>query len=595
MSTKVFTGRYQIVRKIARGGMAEVYLAQDLLLERQVALKVLFPEFSNDISFVERFRREARAAANLNHPGIVSIYDWGEEDGTYFIVMEYVDGATLRDVINSDGPLPADEAAHIGAEIAGALHYAHASGVVHRDVKPGNVILSRGQVKVTDFGIARGGDPAESLTQTGAVMGTATYFSPEQAQGQLVDPRSDVYSLGVVLYEMVTKRPPFTGDSPLSIAYQHVREHPTAPSDHNPDVPPLFDALVFKAMAKDRNDRHADADELREDLVAFREGRLYDSRSQPVASFAPPPLDTTLIGSAVVGAEATSVQTVVSGAGRGPGPNPPARSRTGTYIVVLATLLAVLAGLLFLLSRELGGGSDGGATGQVAVPGVVNLNETDARTAIEKAGLKVGEVAKQEGDGPTGQVTGQNPPEDSKVERGSAVGLTVRVQSQRALVPDVVKKTIDEATTLLEAAGFVVVSTPEASSAARVDTVLRQSPAAGAEIRRGETVNLAVSTGPEQARIPEVRNREASDAAFTLGQAGFRTSQRTESSADVAAGKVIRTDPGTGTPLAKGSIVAIVVSSGPVTTTTTEATTTTTSTTSTTTVPDTTVTTKNKS
>ncbi|MDQ3895879.1 MAG: protein kinase [Actinomycetota bacterium] len=237
MASQVFTGRYQIVRHLARGGMAEVYLARDLLLDRPVALKVLFPEFAMDRSFVERFRREARSAANLNHPNIVSIYDWGEEEGTYFIVMEYVDGMTLRDVVRRQGPLMANRAAEIGADIAAALHFAHVHGVIHRDVKPGNVLITTTQVKVTDFGIARAGDPAESLTQAGAVMGTATYFSPEQAQGHVVDPRTDVYSLGVVLYEMVAGRPPFTGDNPVSIAYQHVREDPVPPAGTTPTCP----------------------------------------------------------------------------------------------------------------------------------------------------------------------------------------------------------------------------------------------------------------------------------------------------------------------------------------------------------------------
>src|SRR3954453_8723042 len=284
---RVFNERYELRRHIARGGMAEVYLAHDRLLDRPVALKMLFPELSVDRAFVERFRREAQAAANLTHPNIVSVYDWGEDENTYFIVMEYIDGQTLSTVLRKQGTLLPDAAADIAAPVAAALEFAHRHGVIHRDVKPGNVLLTAdGGVKVTDFGIARAANVEENLTQTGAVMGTATYFSPEQAQGTTVDGRSDVYSLGVVLYELVTGRPPFAGDNPVTIAYKHVREDPAAPRSRNPAIPVAFENIILQAMAKDPDDRYQTAEDLRADLLRFRQGRQV--AATPPAAVPPP-------------------------------------------------------------------------------------------------------------------------------------------------------------------------------------------------------------------------------------------------------------------------------------------------------------------
>src|SRR3954454_6110724 len=261
-ATRVFANRYELGEEIGHGGMADVYLAHDRLLDRRVAVKVLLPEFASDAISVERFRREAQAAAGLNHPHIVAVYDWGEEDDTSFIVMEYVPGQTLRELMQTYGRLSAMDAARIAAEIADALSFAHAHGVVHRDVKPGNVLITpQGQVKVTDFGIARA-ETSEPLTKTGAVLGTATYFSPEQAQGFALDGRSDVYALGVVLYEMVTGVAPFIAASPVSVAYKHVREEPVPPSSVVRDLPPAIDRIVLTAMAKDVNARYQSAQDL---------------------------------------------------------------------------------------------------------------------------------------------------------------------------------------------------------------------------------------------------------------------------------------------------------------------------------------------
>src|SRR5580658_4203236 len=284
---RVLSGRYELSHLVARGGMAEVYRAHDRLLDRPVALKVLFPELSVDRAFVERFRREAQAAANLSHPNIVPVFDWGEDGGTYFIVMEFIDGRALSSILRSAGPMHPDRAAEIGADVAVALAYAHRHGVIHRDVKPGNVLITEdGIVKVTDFGIARAINTEESLTQTGAVMGTATYFSPEQAEGMGVDARSDIYSLGVVLFEMVTGRPPFMGDTPVAVASKHVRENPPAPRDINPSIPPTFEAIILKAMSKDPAHRYQTAEELRADLLRFNEGRSVLAMNDPTAMLA---------------------------------------------------------------------------------------------------------------------------------------------------------------------------------------------------------------------------------------------------------------------------------------------------------------------
>src|ERR1700723_2132512 len=282
---RVLSGRYELSHLVARGGMAEVYRARDQLLDRPVALKVLFPELSVDRSFVERFRREAQAAANLSHPNIVPVFDWGEDSGSYFIVMEFVDGRPLSAVLRESGPLSAQQTATIGANVAAALAFAHRHGVVHRDVKPGNVLITAdGIVKVTDFGIARAMNTEESLTQTGAVMGTAAYFSPEQAEGKGVDARSDIYSLGVVLYEMAVGKPPFTGDSPVAVASKHVRDQPVLPRVVNPAIPVAFEAIVMKAMAKSPDDRYATAEEFRADLIRFSDGRPVEAGDPGVTS-----------------------------------------------------------------------------------------------------------------------------------------------------------------------------------------------------------------------------------------------------------------------------------------------------------------------
>jgi serine/threonine-protein kinase len=557
MATQVYSGRYEIVEHLARGGMAEVYVAHDQLLDRRVALKVLFPEFASDRSFVERFRREARSAAALNHPNIVSVYDTGEESGTYFIVMEYVEGRTLRDIIRTDGPLLPQRAAEIGADIAAALAFAHRNGVVHRDVKPGNVLIDRtGQVKVTDFGIARAGDTQENLTQTGAVMGTATYFSPEQAQGGTIDARSDVYSLGVVLYEMVTGKPPFTGDSPVAIAYQHVRETPVPPSTHNSDVPPDLEACIVKCMAKNPVNRYASADALRADLVRFGQGQRV--LAEPV--LAPPVQDATVVAPRV---DATRVVPRTA-AGTVLPPDEPKRG-VGRWVALLVGLLVVLGILLALLGGQLG--LFDSSAKRVAVPTVVNLNERAARARLTAEGFKPVTRRAANDTFAVGTVFNQDPEAGVRAKEGSDVTIFVSTGAAPAKVPDVVGEDEQAARDELTRAGFKVATRPQSDNSSPAGEVLDQDPNANEEAPRGSTVTITVSTGREQATIPDVAGRTVAEAANLLGQRGFQTTTRDEASDTVDAGRVIGTDPPANQRADQGSLVTIRVSTGPSTAT----------------------------
>ena len=574
---RVYNGRYELRRHIARGGMAEVYLARDLLLDRPVALKVLFPELSIDRSFVERFRREAQAAANLSHQNIVSVYDWGEEDNTYFIVMEFVDGRPLSQVIRSEGRLLPDRAAQIGADVAAALAFAHRHGVVHRDVKPGNVLIdSHGAVKVTDFGIARGGDTKENLTQAGSVMGTATYFSPEQAQGLPTDPRSDVYSLGVVLFEMVTGKPPFTGENPLSIAYKHVREVAPRARQVEPAVPATFEAIINRAMAKPVGERYTSAEELRADLLRFTRGQapLAARAGAPVmaAAAAAAAERTTVLAAAP--ATATTVMPVA--------PPPPAYvaaevekepevvedrpPRTGAFVGLFVVLLAVLLVLLFLLGRMIGlfGGSGSGT--QVNVPSVVNETVAVAQAQLQSLGFKV--AVNPANVDPASLVTAQSPAGSTKAKSGSTITLTATpVATSTTLgqvsVPSVVGQTQVAADTTLQQAGLTLGTvTPQPSATVSSGVVISQDPASSTNVAPGSAVNVTVSTG-KGGTTPNVVGEPAAQAVSDLKTAGFTTvTQMPEASATIPSGSVIRSTPAAGGPIPKSKSATIVVSSG---------------------------------
>ena len=399
--------------------MAEVFLARDQLLDRPVAVKVLFPEFATDASFVERFRREATAAANLTHPNIVGVYDWGEADGTYYIVMEYVDGRTLSEVLGSEGPLHPDRVADVGADVAAALGFAHRNGVVHRDVKPGNVIVTAaGLVKVADFGIARAitENADESLTQVGTVMGTAAYFSPEQARGEAVDPRSDIYSLGCVLYELLVGTPPFSGDTPVSVALKHVQESPTPPRQVNPALPVAIEAIVLKCLAKNPVNRYPSAEDLRADLRRFREGT--GILAEPVMVAPVDPGATALVAAVddpTAAVPAYGLDEEDEDEGR----------RSGWFLFALLLLLALLAGMLFLLAQALGLGEDDDSVPQVEVPDVIDLPVAEAQTILRDEGLEVEIVEEPNDDAEAGIVFDQDPRFGRKVDEGSTVELKV--------------------------------------------------------------------------------------------------------------------------------------------------------------------------
>jgi eukaryotic-like serine/threonine-protein kinase len=522
MALRVYNGRYEIVQHLARGGMAEVFLARDLLLDRPVAIKVLFPEFAADRSFVERFRREARAAANLNHPNIVSTYDWGEEEGTYFIVMEYVEGRTLRQVIREDGPIAPRRAAEIGADIAAALGFAHKNGVIHRDTKPGNVLIgTNGQVKVTDFGIARAAANAQdALTQTGAVMGTATYFSPEQAQGRPIDFRSDLYALGIVLYEMVVGRPPFYNENPVAVAYQHVRERPIPPRQHNPKIPVPFEAIVLKSLAKNPVNRYASADELRADLLRFRSGKpvLATPAGAPAAGAA---VAATTAMTAVDSTQAIPATTAgMAGDGQGP------RRRTGAYVVLLIGLLVLLAAGLFLLARELGLGSSSGS--EVTVPLVIGKTQNDAKALLTQQEFKV-KVESVENDAPADQVVNQNPKADAKAHKGDTVTISVSKGPPQVAVPSEVGKNIDDATHDPEQLNLTAVTKGQTSDKPQGE-VLAQDPPPGTQVAKNSTVTLTFSSGSGQVVVPNVVGQDAGTAGNTLGNAGFHTTTKNQAS-----------------------------------------------------------------
>ena len=550
---RVLGNRYEITKAIARGGMARVYLARDRSLDRPVAVKELVPEFAADESFVERFRREAQAAANLTHPNIVGVYDWGTQDNTYFIIMEYVDGPVLSKVLRDEGPLHPRRAAELASEVAAALGFAHSRGVVHRDVKPGNVILtSSGQAKVTDFGIARAmSAPEENLTQAGSVMGTATYFSPEQAQGLPVDQRSDLYSLGVVLFEMVTGRTPFTGETPLAIAYKHVQDQPPAPSTLVSGLPAGLEAVIMKLLRKRPEDRYASAEDLRADLRRFLNGQATLAEQERAAAVGTPTSAVAAAGAAVAAADPAPVPE--------PAPEPveDEQSRTGMYLGILVVLLVILAGVLFWFARSLGDG------GKVQVPAVIGLTKDEATSQLNELGFKVLASEEPSDTIEAGRVLSQNPGPGTKADKAATVKIAVSTGVEKIDVPDVVGQTQEEAVNALTAAGLKTKITTAEDPNAAEGTVASQQPAAGEKVLKDAEITITVSKGKGEEIVPDVEGQSLAAAQQALQDAGFRIGgPKKVASSTVPAGDVISTDPAGGSSVKKGSVVTITVSTG---------------------------------
>lgn len=555
----VLNGRYELHKRIARGGMADVVLARDQLLERPVAVKILFAEYSNDSAFVERFRREAQAAAGLNHPNIVGVYDWGREANTYFIVMEYVDGRSLADVLRTEGTLHPDRAADVATDVAAALGFAHRNGVVHRDVKPGNILISStGLVKVTDFGIARAisHTTEDALTQTGSVMGTATYFSPEQAQGKAVDPRSDLYSLGVVMYEMVCGRAPFQAENPVAVAYKHVQEQVVPPSQISPTIPASYEAITMRLLAKSADARYASAEDLRSDLRRFRQGLSVQGA----------PEATQAVGAATA---MLSTQAMTPAGGTQAMPDhydaKPAKRKTAWFAVGLILAALVVGGLVFFAYRSLGaGGGD-----QVTIPDVSGKTVTQAIHALEEAGFVVKTQGQLSSEVPQNHVIRTNPPAGDKAEKGDEITVYFASEAPTSM-PKVIGMTLADAKASLGNSGIdtsrIAVKHTRDDNCTK-GRVSRSQPTPTSDLGSNTPITLWVCSGPSS-QVPQIApGMEVSAAIQRLQEAGYTVTQRSDFSDSVPTGRAIGTEPDANTFLAGGQSVTLIVSSGPAPTT----------------------------
>ena len=557
----IFDGRYRILRKLGAGGMAAVYLAEDDELGRRVAIKILNDRYANDDLFVERFRREAKSAAGLSHPNIVSVYDRGEAEGSYYIAMEVIEGRSLKESIRTQGRLRPAQAIAYARQILAALRFAHRNGIIHRDIKPHNILVgAEERLKVTDFGIARAG--ASQMTETGSIMGTAQYLSPEQARGAPVTAASDLYSVGIVLYEMLTGNVPFTGDTPVEIAMKHLNEQPHPPSALAPGIPADLDRVVLRALAKHPSDRYQSAEEFDSDLARIEAG-LPVARETTEAA-------TAILAGTAAPLPATAATQVLDRApprqapSRRPPPRDPyaepPRRRRSIFPWLLAILLlagAAVAGWYVyqrvqdeLTARE-----------PVAVPNVVGLKQARAVGLIEDAELQANVDETFSDDVPKGEVIDQDPTAGTRIAKGETVSITVSAGVEQVPVPKVSGKAVTEATQLLSDAGLDW-QVREVFSERDPGIVVGQNPKAGTEVAKGSSVVIRVSKGVQTVTVPGVLSQSQADAEAELQNAGL-TASVVEVESDQAQGLVVGQDPGPGTEVDVGAPVTISVSLGP--------------------------------
>ncbi|MPZ87549.1 MAG: Stk1 family PASTA domain-containing Ser/Thr kinase [Nitriliruptorales bacterium] len=559
----MLVGRYALRGLVGQGGMADVELAEDLVLDRQIAVKILHARYADDPNFLARFRREAQAAASLNHPNIVAVYDTGEQDGRPFIVMEYVSGQSLRDLMRREGIMP-QRAAEIVGDAALGLHYAHERGLVHRDIKPANILLSdEGVVKVADFGIARAVS-AESVTQTAAVFGTAAYVAPEQAQGDVVDRRTDIYALGCVLYEMLAGRQPFAAESAVALAYKHVSEAPIPPSRINPEITPQLEAVVMKAMAKSPEGRYQTARDFQQDLARALAGMAV--AAPPAAAYA----TTQMLGdgnSTLLAASAALEDDYEPDEFE---EEEPSRRRRDIGAIILGLLIvAILVVAGFLLYNLLS--SEPEAPPQVNIPDVRNMSIDQAEQRIRDDGLVPQRVDPPE-ETPgleAGQVIDTDPEPGTLVEEGSTVQIRYSAGPPQVQVPDVAGQPQPEAEAALQDAELEVGEvTEEPSDDVEAGLVIHSDPPAGTEVDQDSTVDLVVSTGPESLPMPNVQGLPEDQAQQQLREfcgepICLAVNTAAQFSNEVGEGRVISQEPAPGTEVMRGDTVTIVISQGP--------------------------------